>query len=285
MFVPLLHCELPHSLLTMMKMNLAQQKHFFYELSVQSPRWQVDYLPQFHRFLTGKTAYRFREDFCGTGKISCEWVKQSKRHFATGLDLDSPVLQYANSVNKKILTPDEKKRVQFLKQNVLKTTREKFDMIGAFNFSYFIFHERKELLNYARAVHASLSKKGTLFLEIAGGSGFLKSLTEKKTFKVPGFGKVEQIWEQHQFDPITALNDYSIHFKLPNGKWLNDAFTYHWRIWNIREVREILEEAGFKKTVVLWEQSDENGKLNGEYLPTDQGENFTSWLGYIVAVK
>ena len=256
-------------------------KFLLYELSVQSPRWQVDYLPQFHEWLVGKSPITMREDFSGSGKISCEWVKKSKRHRALGLDIDSEALEYAHQVNRAALTPEQQKRVKFIDQNVLKPTKEKFDFIGAYNFSYFIFHERKELLKYAKAAFQSLNSKGTLFLEITGGPGFIDESRESKTLKVPGYGKVEQQWEQHQFDPITGVNDYSIHFKLQNGEWMNDAFTYHWRIWNIRELREILVEAGFQKTVVLWEHSD--GK--DEYLPSENADQRDSWVAYVVGVK
>jgi SAM-dependent methyltransferase len=260
-------------------------KYKLYELSVQSPNWQVDYLPQFHRWLTGRTPHLMREDFCGSGKISCEWVKRSKKNRAYGLDIDPEVLNYAKQVNQAELSKDEQSRVQFLKQTVLKPTKEKFDFIGAFNFSYFIFHERTEMLKYFRAAFQSLKSKGTLFLEVGGGSGFKEAHRESKKILIPNLGKVEQIWEQHQYDPITQVNDFSIHFKLPGNQWLNDAFTYHWRIWEIRELREILSDAGFKRTVVLWEQPDTNGEGSGEYLPSENAENPHSFVAYVVGVK
>ena len=265
----------------MAKNTAPVSKYLFYELSVQSPNWQVDYLPQFHTWLTGKTPTLMREDFCGSGKISCEWVKKSKKNHAVGLDIDPEVLNYAEEKNRASLSEEQKKRVKFLKQNVLKPTIQKFDMIGAYNFSFFIFHERKELLRYARAAFLSLKSKGTLFLEVAGGPGFIETHRETKNLNIPGHGKIQQVWEQHQYDPITAVNDYSIHFKLPNGQWLNDAFTYHWRIWGIRDLREILTEAGFKKTIVLWEHSD--GK--DEYLPSENAEHADSWIAYVIGVK
>lgn len=260
-------------------MKTTISKFKLYELTVQSPRWQVDYLPQFHEWLTKKKPRDFREDFCGSGKISCEWVKSSPKNQATGLDLDPEVLDYANSVNRSELTPSQQKRVQFLKQDVLKATQQKFDMIGAFNFSYYVFHTRKEMLRYAKAAYQSLKSTGTLFLEVAGGEGFLEPGTEEKKMKIPGVGLISQIWEQHQYDPITHVSDFSIHFKLPKNIVLNDAFTYHWRIWKIRELREILEEAGFKKTVVLWETSD------SEFLPLENTEHVHSHVSYVVGVK
>lgn len=257
-------------------------KFKLYEEAVQSPRWQVEYLPQFHTWLIGKPPTAMREDFCGTAGISCEWVKLSKKNTAVGLDLDPETLAYAKNVNVAALTPAEKKRVKLLKQNVLKPTKEKFDWIGAYNFSFYTFHERKVLLQYFKAAYQSLKSKGTFFIEMTGGEGFRETTHEAKTFKVPGHGIFQSVWQQHQFDPISQLSNYSIHFKLPNGEWINDAFTYHWRIWEIREVREILEDAGFKKTLVLWENVDENAD---EYLPQENGDYRKDWLAYIVGVK
>jgi SAM-dependent methyltransferase len=259
-------------------MTTKTSKFKLYEHTVQSPNWQVDYLPQFHTWLVGKAPRRFREDFCGSGKISCEWVKRSPKNTACGLDIDPETLDYAVKVNQAELTPAQKKRVTFLKQNVLKPTREKFDMIGAFNFSFFIFHERKELLKYAKAAHKSLVAKGTIFLELAGGVGFQEQNSELKTVKIPGVGMVTQVWEQHQYDPITQVSDFSIHFKLPDGSTMNDAFTYHWRMWQIRDLQEVLLDAGFKKTVVLWEN-------DGEYLPVENAELTESWVAYVIGVK
>ena len=91
-------------------------------------------------------------------------------------------------------------------------------------------------------------------------------------------GRVKQLWEQHQFYPITTVSDYSIHFKLPTGDWLNDAFTYHWRIWGLRELREILSEAGFKKTLILWPEGD-------AYHPVETAEPEPFFIAYIVALK
>lgn len=266
-----------------MKSNLknSELKFRLYEASVQSSEWQTNNLPRFHRLFTGKTATSMREDFSGTGRISCDWVKKSPRHRAVGLDLDTETLDYAKNVNQAALKPSARKRVEFIHQDVRKPTREKFDIIGAHNFSFFIFEERKELLRYAKAAYASLKKNGTFFLELAGGDGFITPGSAKEKVRVPGVGKVDYVWEQHQSDPVQKLCDYSIHFKLPNGRWLNDAFTYHWRLWEIREVREILAEAGFKKTAVLWPK-DESMR---EYITTETGSACEVWLAYVVGIR
>jgi SAM-dependent methyltransferase len=261
--------------------SIPPSKFYLYEQSVQSPNWQVEYLPQFHQWLTKKKPYSFREDFCGSGKISCEWVKQGAKYSATGLDLDTETLTYANSVNRAELRQIEQRRVQFLKQDVLKPTREKFDMIGAFNFSFFDFHERETLLKYAKAAYRSLEAKGTFFLELAGGPDFLISSCEAKTFSIPKYGKFKKVWEQHQYDPISQVIDYAIHFQLKDGTWLNDAFTYHWRIWSIREVRDILLEAGFRDTAVIWDPTEHEDDFDLH----ENAEAKSFWVAYVVGVK
>ena len=272
-------------------------KFRLYEETVQSPQWQVDYLPQFHEWLTGKPPLRFREDFCGTARISCEWVKRNPKHQAMGVDLDREVLEYAKTVNLKALTPHEKKQITLKRADVRRVTSQKsnqksdqkfdqkFDWIGAFNYSIFEFHERRDLLQYFKSARDSLANQGTLFLEVAGGDGFLATSIDQRKCKIPGFGTVTQVWEQHQYDPITGVNDYAIHFKLPGGKVMQNAFTYHWRIWSIREIREALLEAGFKKTLVLWEKEDEQGNPTGEYLPTENAGHPDFYVAYIVGVK
>ena len=260
-------------------------KFHIYEHAVQSPEWQANQMPYFHRRITGRTALRMREDFCGTGRISCEWAKKSKEHYAVGLDICEETLEYARTVNQAAIPPAAQKRVKFLNQNVLVPTKEKFDIVGAHNFSFFIFHERKDLLRYAKAAYQSLSKGGTFFLELPGGPGFIKAESESTMVAVPGVGKVKYTWEQHQYDPLRAINDYSIHFQLPNGTWMNDVFTYHWRLWGVRDVREILEEAGFKRSVVLWQLSDEEGEGTSEYRRLEAAEDCETWLAYVVGVK
>lgn len=259
----------------------SELKFKLYEACVQDPSWQMHELPRFHKKFTGKNPLSLREDFCGTGKIASEWVKKSPRHTAVGLDLDPAPLNYGLKNHVGQLPPNARSRIQLKKQDVLKPTREKFDVIEADNFSFFTFHERCDLLRYARSAYESLNKKGTLFLEMAGGPGFIEPGQHMEKNKIPGLGTIHYVWEQHQYDPITKVNDYSIHFKLPRGEWLNDAFTYHWRLWEIREVREILKQAGFDKTAVLWPKDASMTRYEEREYTTDA----EVWLAYVVGIR
>ena len=260
-------------------------KFYLYEQSVQNPKWHVDYLPEFHFKLLKRKPIAFREDFCGSGSIACAWVNRAPKNTALGLDISQAAIRYAKSINQAKLPPPARKRVQFIRQNVMRPTRKKFDLIGAYNFSVFAIHERNELVSYFTAVYQSIKNSGTFFLEVAGGMGFVNTRERENIVEIPGLGKVKRIWEQGHFDPITALNRYSIHFMLPNGECLNDAFVYHWRIWQIRELREVLKEAGFIRSVILWEEDDENGLGNDHFYPTETAANAHSWIAYVVGIK
>ena len=268
-----------------MALSANASKFFLYENTVQNPEWHVRYPSQFHRRLVGKSPLKFREDFCGSGKISCEWVKVSKRHYATGIDANAMVLRYANDTNKEVLSEHQQARLAFWQKDVAHVSREKFDIIGAYNFSIFEFHERKNLLRYFKSVFKSLANPGTFFCDVAGGSGFLRTRQRIQNLEILGIGKVQQVWEQMDYDPISATNKYAIHFMLPNGSCFNKAFKYHWRIWQIKEVREILKEAGFKKSVVIWERDTDDRYGSGQSYLAEKAENAYSWVAYVVGIK
>lgn len=252
---------------------------------MQSPEWHVRHFPRYYKWLTGRKAKRLREDFCGTSRISIEWVKSARDRTATGLDLDPEPLSYFQRVHAPELKASERARINHQLKNVLSPSTEKFDLIAACNFSFFVFKERALLLKYFRAARASLSPKGALFLEMAGGEGMREGMEETRTFSAPGIGRVRYVWDQMDYDAISGVNDYAIHFQLPNRRWIRNAFVYHWRLWGIREIREILSEAGFRKIQVFWEVADSSGKGTGEYAPMERGDPAHAWIAYVVGVK
>lgn len=64
-----------------------------------------------------------------------------------------------------------------------------------------------------------------------------------------------------------------------------DVFTYDWRMWSISELREIMDEVGFKETKVYWEGTNRLGGGNGVFSEVEKGEACLSWIAYIVGVK
>lgn len=263
-----------------MKSSLSlEHKYDYYERSVQNPESEVEFMYDEFKRIRGRSPMLFREDFCGTGAMSCNWVKKGKNCEAFGLDLDPEPIEMGHVRHYSKLTPAQKKRMRYLQQNVLTAKTPAMDVVCAFNFSYFIFRTRHELLKYFKAARKTLNKQGIFFLDIFGGPESQKLVTDKR--KV---GNITYFWECQHFNPFTHDCTFAIHFKDPKGKKHDNVFTYQWRFWTMPEIRDILIEAGFSKTVVYWEGDDEDGNGNGVFAPSEEAENCDAWVCYIAAL-
>jgi hypothetical protein len=260
-------------------------KYAHYESSVQTPEEHVRIFDRMFRDIRGGVALSLREDFCGTFLISKEWVKSHPERTAMGLDLDPEPLAYGKKHTLSGLTSGEKKRLSLFRENVCIPQKVKSQIIGAGNFSFFIFKTREEMRRYFKAALASLSRDGIFVLEMAGGPGFICTGREQKTYRVPGLGRFTYYWDQKSFDPIQHHGLYSIHFKDKTGKMHRDCFRYDWRVWTIPELREIMEEAGFRETGVYWEEPGPDGQGNGEYVRSEAGDNAHSWIAFVVGIR
>jgi SAM-dependent methyltransferase len=260
-------------------------KYAYYQTSVQSPEDHVHIFERMFHELSGRQALSLREDFCGTFLISCEWVKSNPKRTAIGLDLDPEPIAYGRSHHFKKLKPSERRRVSIREANVMTVTKEKVDVIGAGNFSFFVFKDRPSLLKYFRAAYQSLNKDGIFAIELAGGPGFIEKSREQLTYNVPKLGRFTYYWHQKSFDPITHFGMYAIHFKTKDGVMHKDCFTYDWRVWTIPELKEAMLEVGFKEAHAYWEGSDEKGEGTGEFLRAETGENDHSYIAFVVGKK
>lgn len=257
-----------------------KEKYDFYERSVQSAETEVEFMQNEFKRHYGHKAYTLREDFCGTAAISCTWVKLDKKAFAWGIDLDPEPILMGKERHYSKLSKTEQDRMKYLQQNVLKANAPKVDVICAFNFSYFIFRKRKELLDYFKTVRKSLKKEGIFYIDLFGGPESQKLVTDDK--KV---GKITYYWECQKFNPVTHECLFAIHFRDAKGKKHSNVFTYHWRLWTMPELRDILDEAGFSTVVSYWEGDDDEGGGDGEFVPADNGENCDAWVSYIAALN
>jgi hypothetical protein len=97
-------------------------------------------------------------------------------------------------------------------------------------------------------------------------------------------GAFTYIWDQAHYNPISGDITCHIHFRFRDGSRLDNAFTYHWRLWSLPELTELLEESGFRATV-YWEGTDRNGEGDGVFTPATEGEADAAWIAYIVAEK
>ena len=85
--------------------------------------------------------------------------------------------------------------------------------------------------------------------------------------------------------PITGEKTNHIHFEFRKGPPMMRAFTYHWRLWSLVEVQELLREAGFRNVSVYWEGDDEKGGGNGIFRKTTKGEACRCYIAYISAER
>jgi SAM-dependent methyltransferase len=264
------------------KTSMAEQAdiHDLYEKSVQNVEHEIEFLQATFRNIRGRTAYVFREDFCGTASASCQWVRQGDEYTAIGVDIDPAVLEWGRENRVSRLPVADQARVSLLESDVMDASTLPVDMLAAFNFSYFIFDTRDKLREYFRKSYEALKDDGVFFVDLFGGPEAQEESREKTKYK--GF---TYIWHQAEFHPVTNYLRCHIHFKFPDGSKIKKAFSYEWRLWSAPEIRELLAEAGFRKSTVYWEGEDEDGEGNGEFTPDEKGEADLAWIAYIVAEK
>jgi SAM-dependent methyltransferase len=263
-------------------LTMAQQAdiHELYEESVQNVEHEVEFMQTTFKEIRGRTAHVFREDFCGTASASCQWVRQGEAFQAIGVDIDPAVLEWGRRNRLDRLPAADQARVSLIEGDVMATDTSPADVLAAFNFSYFIFDTRDKLRAYFERAYAVLKDDGVFFVDLFGGPEAQEEMREKT--KQKGF---TYIWHQAKFHPVTNFIRCHIHFRFKDGSKIKKAFTYEWRLWSAPEIREVLAEAGFKKTTLYWEGEDEDGEGNGEFTPEEKGEADLAWIAYIVAEK
>ena len=253
--------------------------HWLYEQSVQTPDVEVEFIDRVFKKEFGRSASFLREDFCGTALLCSEWVRVHDDHTALGVDLDGPTLEWGK-VNNIAPLGDRAEAVTLIQDDVRAVTEPRTDVLAATNFSWWGFKTRAELLAYLRLAHGNLKDEGMLLMDCYGGpEAQVPQLEEREQ---EGF---DYVWDQDTFNPITNEVICKIHFKFPNGSKRKNAFRYDWRLWSLPETCDLLEEAGFRKTVVYWEGTDEDGEPNGVFKPSRTGDLAPAWVAYILAFR
>ncbi|KAA5542554.1 class I SAM-dependent methyltransferase [Roseiconus nitratireducens] len=260
-------------------------KFDLYQQSVQTPEHEVEFFEQAFREAYKRKPYSLREDFCGTFAVCCHWVASSPRRTAIGVDLCDETLQWGRDHNLSKLKPKQQQRVELLEQDV-RAKGEPVDILAAQNFSFWIFKTRAEVVEYFRVARSNLNTQGVMIMDMMGGGEcYAEEHTDKRTIKKGRKGFAYH-WTQESFNPITADASFAISFKFPDGSKLKRAFEYHWRFWTIPEVREMLEEAGFRESHVYWEiENEDDPDLDGTWSRCGAADSDPSWICYIVAVK
>lgn len=253
-------------------------KHVLYQKSVQDADAEVAFIDRVFRQLRKRAPLSLREDFCGTGLLTATWVKSNAKRTGIGVDIDPGVLAWGREHN---LGPigEPGDRIKIYCQDVRDPVAERVDVVGAFNFSYWVFKTRDELREYFERVLRGLGPQGVFLLDAYGGWESQEPMLENRS--IPG--GFTYVWDQASFDPITHRVVNHIHFKFRDGTELEKAFTYDWRYWTLPELREVLEEAGFRKVDVYWDTSDD--EEHEAYRIRRRADNQPGWLAYIAATR
>jgi len=256
-------------------------RHVLYEASVQDTETELEFVEETFKAVTGRQLLRIREDFCGTANTACAWVGSGKNREAIGVDLDGETLEWGRNHHVAALSKAARSRVQLVQDDVLTVKTPPVDAVLAMNFSYYLFTSRAQLRTYFERARAALVEDGVLFLDAFGGYDAHRELEERTEYD-----DFTYVWDQASFDPINHLMTCLIHFEFPDGSELNKAFEYHWRLWTLPEIRELLLEAGYSSATIYWEGTDEeSGEGDGIYSPSETGDADAGWICYIVAQK
>ncbi len=268
------------------KGSLASQadRHALYELSVQCPEAEVDFIEEAFLKLKNRKALSLREDFCGTAAVCCEWIKRSSRNSAIGIDLDADVLEWGKRHHVSQLDGRQKKRLTLHNQDVLTVHTGRVDAIAAMNFSYWLFKDRSLLKRYFKSACKALVDDGALFLDAYGGYESFQEIEEQREIEENGHA-CTYIWEQEHFNPVDNGLICSIHFEFGDGSRIERAFHYDWRLWTLPEIRDLLLECGFSRVTTYWQGFDEDDEGDGDFNPVTRADADAGWICYLVAEK
>lgn len=256
-------------------------RHKLYERSVQDADAELDFVSTEFRRLRGRAARELREDFCGTAAVAANWAGRHRLNRAVGVDLDAEVLAWGEAHNAARLTRAARARLELRRADVLTVRTPPQDVILAMNFSYWIFKTRDLLRDYFRRVRLALKPDGMFILDCFGGFDAFRVLSEKRPLR--GF---TYVWDQASYNPVNGDFVCHIHFRFPDGSRLQNAFTYEWRLWTLPEIREILAEAGFSRSVVYWQGWDEQAQDgDGVFKPVETADADAGWIAYVAVLK
>jgi len=256
-------------------------KYRLYQESVQDPESDVSFAQRIFKKRYARPARLLREDFCGAAAVACRWVASHRENRAFGVDIDPEPLAWGREHNVALLSQEQSDRLELIEGDVLTAEHELVDVTVAFNFSYFLFQKRRELVEYLAKAKSTLREEGLLILDLYGGADAMRTMSE--TREQEGF---DYVWDQHRFDPVNNNAINYIHFEFPDGSRIHRAFHYDWRLWTMPEVHDVLEEVGFSDVEAYWEGTDQKtNEGNGIYHKVSMAPDDPAWVSYLVAVR
>ena len=117
-------------------------RYDLYQRSVQSPDHEVAFFRRVFTATYGRRAKLLREDFCGAGAVSCEWVRSHRERRALGIDIDPVPLAWGREHNVAKLPASAQARLELRRGDARRVTGPKADLVAAQNFSFQCFKTR-----------------------------------------------------------------------------------------------------------------------------------------------
>ena len=255
-------------------------KYRLYQDAVQDTESDIALAERVFKQEYGRMPRLLREDFSGTSLMACDWVTRHADNHAWAIDLDPEPLAWGREHNLASLSPDQAKRIELVEADVLDAECGPVDICVAFNFSYFLFKTREEMLRYVTKARSTLRDEGVFMVDVYGGAEAQTTMTE--TREQDDF---DYVWDQDIFDPISHDVVNYIHFEFEDGSGMRKAFRYDWRLWSLPELRDLMKEAGFRETRVYWEGTDtKTNEGNGIFRRAEHAPDDPAWIAYIVAI-
>lgn len=256
-------------------------KYALYQEAVQDTESDITLAERVFKQQYGRSPRLLREDFSGTSLMACDWVVRHADNYAWAIDLDPEPLAWGREHNLAKLDAGQAKRVALIQADVLAAECDPVDICVAFNFSYFLFKTREQLLGYLKKARSTLGKEGLFMVDVYGGAEAQTTMTETRDQDAD----FDYVWDQDLFDPITHDVVNYIHFEFSDGSEMRKAFRYDWRLWSLPELCELMREAGFAETRVYWEGTDKKtNEGNGIFRRAEHAPDDPAWIAYIVAI-
>lgn len=244
-------------------------RYDLYELAVQCPPIEAAFLEAVH----GDAPKALGEDFSGPAGVGRAWIARNDNYTAIAADRDEAPLRHAVRRLTEQHGNHAIERLTVRPHDVLEVG-DRADIIAALNFALYEIHTRPRLVTYLRHTLMRLNAGGVLVCDTYGGADQWISGTHSQTIETD-LGAIEYAWEQRTADPTTARITNAIHFTLPSGVDLQDAFLYDWRHWAAADIREAMREAGFRTTEVYdryGDAMDQDGNLLVRPISTDAND-------------
>ncbi|QQE11073.1 hypothetical protein JD969_16455 [Planctomycetota bacterium] len=264
---------------------------FLYQHAVQHPDAEAEFLERIYmHYFDDTRPTTLREDFAGTCAISTSWVNMDQDNRALAVEIDYPTAVWADQ-NVTELLKDRAEDVIILVDDVINISEPQTDIVASLNFSALIYHKRKELVAYLKHARQSLTDQGIFVMDIFGGIGSTTLGIQERSLQlhIPNHidpQKVTYQWEQRSYNPDNHKIDCRIHFVLPNGTEMKDAFKYDWRLWSLNDLQEMMLEAGFDYSEIWCDKYDSfSNQSDNHYLPAKNYPDRTDWIVYVVGIK